>query len=242
MTPTIDAQLGDPQHERDRGVGQPEDAASPATISTIRPSRAGIGAERAPAERPRPPNATSAGRDRAADGRLDARPGRAPRESELRDAPARGRRAGRWPRSRPPMAIARAMPAEPERTDEHDRQGRVDGHRGDRREDRRERVLAGVERPGQDGDQRRARRGRSGTRAAWPRSARGRPSPSRPPPNRSVDDLAARARPPAPAIGSITNRSSRSARVSRPANSASRPTRRVARQGRQDARSRAARR
>ena len=41
-----------------------------------------------------------------------------------------------------------------ERPDEDDRQGRVDRDRDDRGEDRGERVLAGVERAGQDGDQR----------------------------------------------------------------------------------------
>ena len=41
-----------------------------------------------------------------------------------------------------------------ERSDEDDRERAVDGHRADRGDDRRERVLARVERPGEDRDQR----------------------------------------------------------------------------------------
>ena len=52
------------------------------------------------------------------------------------------------------MAIASAMPGRPNGPTSDDRQRAVDDHRADRGEDRRDRVLPGVERPGQHGDQR----------------------------------------------------------------------------------------
>ena len=129
------------------------------------------------------------------------------------------------------MAMARAMPGRPERPDQDDGEGRVDDDGQDRREDRRQRVLAGVERAGQDGDQgvrdeadqereqggrgQLDRRSVESRRTAGPRSRRAGSRPTT-------------------AIGSITNVRKRSARVSRPTNSTRLPLRDLARQRREE--------
>ena len=51
------------------------------------------------------------------------------------------------------MAMARAMPGQPEGRDEDGRRTVLTTTATDRRDDRRHGVLAGVERPGEDGDQ-----------------------------------------------------------------------------------------
>ncbi len=52
------------------------------------------------------------------------------------------------------MAMASAIPGSPKWTDQDDGQRAVDDDRPDRGPDRSDRVLAGIERPGEDGDHR----------------------------------------------------------------------------------------
>ena len=105
-------QFGDPQHERDRRVGEPEDEARRATTSTIEDEPPGIGADgaadqrRRPRRRPRrrralPTTASIADADEAARARSAA--GARRRIDEQRRAPRsrpRSRSPGRCPAAR----------------------------------------------------------------------------------------------------------------------------------------------